>query len=234
MRWWRSNLGQWQVQNQALSLMLTLFFYLYAPPVPTMFWIICSPTPGPISYWPPILHLPTSLLSIFAPVSIPHLSLSPSNRPPGRRPCPPSATARLRLPPLPASPKEFLTRACDWLPPSSHTPLPPSTCVHVPVGPRVLPSGTPFLPLPVLNLTPSPPDVLYHRPSPLPFLSGGVVFLFPVPYASDSSSLIYSSSSLGVFWSLDSLSGVLLRYGKRPWRLQSLAIARQAPRPSAT
>ena len=86
-----------------MSLMLTLFFYLSAPPVPTVFWITPPPPLGPISYRPhhlsPVESASISLFTRFyTPISpgrgvTVHLENAPA----------------LRLPPL----------VCASLPPSN-------------------------------------------------------------------------------------------------------------------
>ena len=86
-------------------------------------------------------------------------------------PCLPAATACLHFTPLPDGPKEFLAQACACLPPYVCPPLPPSTCAQVPVGSSILPSMGPFLPLPVLNLTPDLPTLLSSTAGPVLFQS---------------------------------------------------------------
>ena len=182
--------------------MITLFFYIPAPPVPTVFWIICYPPPGPISCHPPhISPVDAVYLSLCTRFSLPILLGSGATVHLDDAPCLPAATACLHFTPLPDGPKEFLAQACACLPPYVCPPLPPSTCAQVPVGSSILPSMGPFLPLPVLNLTPDLPTLLSSTAGPVLFQSRVVASCYfpPVPCASASPSSIYSASSLGVF-----------------------------------
>ena len=195
--------------------MLTLFLFLpphlFQPCSGSFF----SPPPGPISYLPIIFHPSTPLLSLFALASPPpHLARSWSDRPPGQRPHPPAATARMRFPPVPGGPKEFLARAYAFLSPSGCPPfdvldLRPGPCR--PQGSPVRGSLPPFSCLPQPHPPPLSPAGLYRRPSPLPVPSGGVVIFFPPSPVHPPRSLRFISRRLLVSSEVfDFLSGVRL------------------------
>ena len=73
-----------------------------APPVSTVLWIFFPPPPKRIFYPPPhhISPVDTASLYLCILLSPPPLERSQINRPPGRRPRLPAATACLRFPPM--------------------------------------------------------------------------------------------------------------------------------------
>ena len=164
--------------------MLTLFFYIPASPVPTVFWIICYPPPPP-AY---LLLYPN-----FSPVNAASISLSTRFLPPpshqvAERPStwttpPPSGRHNSYARPSPDSHPKGVPCAIMclnlpvWLPPISALDLCPCNC-----WPQEYPVRGYLPPYTCLhNLTPSPPC----RPRPQAYssadLSGGVVFLVPHP-----------------------------------------------------
>ena len=173
-----------------------------APPVPTMFWIVFSPPPRPISYRPSIFHrrrcFSLSLHPLPPPPSYPGAErLSTWMAPP-----PAGLHHSSTLPSHAERPKEFLARSCDCLPLSSYPPL----CRTRPV-PRSLsaPGVSPirgslppsaYLHHPHSCSPPCQPRPASHSPAVPEWWSR--VFLPPCPCASALPSPS-SSLSLGVF-----------------------------------
>ena len=151
--------------------MLTLFFYLPVPHVPTPFCIICSPPPGTISYCPPIFHLSTPLLSLFEPASSP--PYCPVAEWQSTRKTPPHKFRHCSSAlPFSASCLKVVLRvslclpSSIWLSPFSTLALRSGPC-QTQVSP-VWGSLSPSVWLTQPHTHPPPPDDLDRRPSPLP------------------------------------------------------------------
>ena len=113
---------------------------------------------------PPIFHLSTPLLSLFAPASTSQLAQLWSDHPPRWHPRLSDTNACLCFPLITGGQNEFLVQTCAYLPLSGCPPFPSTACAQVPVGPRFFLSGGPLLPLPVsVNLIPPPPAGRHGR-----------------------------------------------------------------------
>ena len=110
--------------------------------LPPQLFQLCSgylfnPTPGPISYYSPIFHLSTSLISLFAPASTPlHHARARSDRPPGRLPHQKASTARLSSPPMSGGPMSSSLKLVTDFHHLVEPPLSSLTCTQVPISPR--------------------------------------------------------------------------------------------------
>ena len=182
-----------------LTLILSLPPHLFQPCSGSLF----PPNPLPISYRPlhlsPVEAASLSLFTRFYPPS--HLDWSWSNRLPGWLPHPPAATARLRVPPMPGGPMI----SSHEIVPAFLRPFFPlllsSTCSQVPVGPGVIMSEFPFLPLLAsIIFTPAPFHYsLDQRHIPLRVPSGWCRVLLPSDPCASASPSPSSAPSLGVF-----------------------------------
>ena len=96
--------------------MLTLFFYLSAPPIPTVLWIISSSPRAYLLLTHPLSPIYSASLSLFAPFFF------PPSRPVAERlstwttPPPAGCNRSYSPPPLPGVPNEFLMQSCACLP----------------------------------------------------------------------------------------------------------------------
>ena len=142
------------------------------------------PPPRPIPYLPPsFTRWHRFYLSLH---SLPPLPPSrPVSEQPSKWTALPTAIRRClsTLPSHVGPPKGVPCARHACFTPPRCSPLPSSTCAHVPISPRVIPPKGPSLPLPdFIKLTPAPPPAgLYWRPSPLPVLGGGVALFVPPP-----------------------------------------------------
>ena len=136
--------------------MLTLFFYLPAPSIPTVLWII-SPLPlGLFPFDPSSFHPSTTLLSIFAPSSsLPSCPVTERTST-WTVPTPAGLHRSSMLPSHMVSQRSSSREPCPTYP-VHFPPLMYSTCAQVPAGYMFLPSGGPLLSLPVsITLIPAP------------------------------------------------------------------------------
>ena len=119
-----------------LTLIQSLPQHLFRPCSVSLF----PPSPGKISYCPPIFHPLTLLLSIFVPASSPyHFAGMRSTRLPVQRPHPPASTPRLRFPLILGGPRSSLRKPVSAFPHPGAPPLSSLTFSKVPVLPRGFP-----------------------------------------------------------------------------------------------
>ena len=166
----------------------------------------------------------------------PNIVWARSDHRPGRCPCMPASTARLRFPLLLGRPRSSWREIVSAFPRPVSSPLPSSTCAirsllapglsltGVPSYLWIFPPSThPLLPLPSSTVGPVPCQfrlIVLCLSSPCSLCIGIAV---PVPRNVSWSYLEFNSSL-----------GVILRKSLRPGPLHSLMITRQSPLPRTT